>query len=465
MIRNGIIPSTPVYYNTETNQIVKEQDYLELNKELDLKAICTFAACGFFLDDDTHFIGVKALKPATEYQLNGDIITQKRKYFSWYNEPRNISLAEATKEFAEVFQQTVDRLSLNKEVILPLSGGLDSRSLAAALKHRNPVKAYSYEFEGGESETWYSKKIAKAESFSFTSYKIKKGYLWRKIDELGKLNNCTSEFTHPRQMAVIDDIEKLGNCFFLGHWGDVLFDGMGVADDLSFDEQVNVLYKKVLKKGGEQLGIVLWEFWKLDGDFSSYLKNRISSLLAEINIPNANSRIRAFKSMYWAPRWTSSNMSIFRRNSQIAVPYYDDAICEFICTIPEKLLNARQIQIEYLKIYAPELAKITWQGHGLDLYHYQNFHKWHNIPNRLVGKLKRTLAKQNNISRNWELQFLGEQNISSLNSYIYNDSFNQFVDKSIVKKCYKDFVKDGVYNSHPLSILLTLSTFHRLRNK
>jgi hypothetical protein len=356
-------------------------------------------------------------------------------------------------------------MAKGRKVILPLSGGLDSRSLAAALSGHPSVQAYSYEFKGGESETYYSRKIAEASKFPFQGYQIGKGYLWNVIEDLASLNNCTSEFTHPRQMAVIDTIEQLGDTFFLGHWGDVLFDGMGVPDDLSFDDQVKMLYKKVLKKGGEALGETLWKHWNLEGTFGDFLKARLIGLMQDLRMNNANSNIRAFKSLYWAPRWTSSNLSIFKRKADIQVPYYSDTMCEWICRIPESLLDARQIQIEYLKQYYPALAKIKWQGYGLDLYHYQHFYKWHNLPNRVLERLKRIAAQSNKIKRNWELQFLGEDNEIHLHQYIFNATFNQWIDRSIVTDIYQKFKIDGVGFSHPLSILLTLSLFKEKKNR
>ena len=78
------------------------------------------------------------------------------------------------------------------------------------------VNTYSYSFENGYNEAGISKKIAKKCNFSFQEFTIPKNYLWNKIDELAEINSCYSEFTHPRQMAVIDDVEKLGDDLWLG---------------------------------------------------------------------------------------------------------------------------------------------------------------------------------------------------------------------------------------------------------
>ena len=68
--------------------------------------------------------------------------------------------------------------------------------------------------------------------------------MWNKIDELAEINSCYSEFTHPRQMAVIDDIEKLGDVFSLGHWGDVLFDSENLQQNYSDQDLIPLLKKK-----------------------------------------------------------------------------------------------------------------------------------------------------------------------------------------------------------------------------
>jgi len=250
------------------------------------------------------------------------------------------------EEFSSLFEQIIGEQTKGKKVILPLSGGLDSRTQAVALKNNNAaVFAYSYQFENGYSESSIARKMASVCDFSFKEYTIPKGYLWKEIDALAKLNGCYSDFTAPRQMAIYDEYDAMGDVFSLGHWGDVLFDDMGVPENMPFAEQVAVILKKIVKKGGMTLASSMWKSWDLEGEFKEYLEGRIGRLLAGINIENsANAQIRAFKSLYWAPRWTSVNLSVFSSKKPITLPYYDDRMCEFVCTIPEKYLADRQLQ-------------------------------------------------------------------------------------------------------------------------
>ena len=405
------------------------------------------------------------LQPANQFEIDtvSNKILSQKPYFNWHYSPVERPLKQIVEEFAHLFETIIKEQVGNKTVILPLSGGLDSRTQAAALFYLgNKVNSYGYSFTNGHNETYYGKKIAKACNFSFQDWKVPNGYLWNCVEELATINGCYSEFTHPRQMAFINEYAKLGDVFSLGHWGDVLFDDMNVANDLSNEEQVQIIIKKIIKKSGFELAQSLWNTWEIEGNFKEYLTQRIEILLQKINIKNANAQIRAFKSRYWAPRWTSTNLSVFEWVKPITLPYYDDRMCEFICTIPEKYLAKRQIQIEYLKMRMPALAKITWQEHRpFNLYTYQYNKKPYNIPYIAYNKIKTAFFKKKFIQRNWELQFLGEENEQQLKKYLFeNPKFNQLVAPKIVAEFYSKFKNENqVYYSHSVSMLLTLSLF------
>ena len=71
------------------------------------------------------------------------------------------------------------------------------------LKDRNNLTLASYEFEGGFPESETGIKLSQRFNIPFYTQKIQKGYLWNKLEDLYKLNNCFTDFTHPRQMDVI----------------------------------------------------------------------------------------------------------------------------------------------------------------------------------------------------------------------------------------------------------------------
>lgn len=433
--------------------------------EIDKKAICVYMASGFFLGDDSFYKDEQVLQPGMNYQLNADKeIQSSSAYFKWHYEPRHISFQTAVDEYTDLFEQIVKEQTNNKPVLLPLSGGLDSRNQAVALKHLGAdVHSYSYSFAGGFKEHKISEKIAEVCDFKFDPFIIPPNYLWDVIDDLAEINHCYSDFTHARQMAVLDEFKKMKGEFSLGHWGDVFFD-RGIAAQDEDKSEIELIYKKVIKKGGLAVAEQLWKAWALEGEFEDYLKSRIQGLLNQIDIKHKGAKIRAFKNLYWAPRWTSINLAVFEAAQPIHLPYYDERMCEFVCGIPEEYLADRKIQIEYIKKRNPAIAKIMWQDHKpYNLYNYHKNKSPYNLPYRIKNKLAREInAKlgKKYIQRNWELQFLGQENDKKLRSYLYDEKFLNFVGKESVDKIYHNFKqKDPVFYSHAVSMLLTLSVW------
>lgn len=462
---NPIIPLDSIFYNIHTKNIVK-WNRVQFD-DLDFKAIATFCALGFMLDDDTYSKNIKVCKPSTEYSVNDqNQISREKEVWKWHYSPQEISFNIILDEFLETFEGFIKNNTLNKSILLPISGGLDSRTLMVASKSRKDVVLGSYEFEKGINETQYGRSIAKQFKLPFLSKKIPKGYLWNNLEKISSINNCFTDFLHPRQFAISNDWRGLGDSLLLGHWGDMLFDSHAPLNKVSYDEQINQLKKKILKPSGIELAESLWISWGLDGSFQAYINDRIDNLYKKISIDQPSARARAFKSLYWAPRGTSINLSYFSSMGELVLPYYSDDMCKYICNIPENYLDKRKIQIEYIKKRSPELAEISWQKfHPLNLYQYKRFNKFYYYPIRASRKIVRILEKYiyktpTIITRNWENQFLGENNFAELNNYLLQSkNFNKMVNSKITKKYIDSFNRNPLKYAHSLSMLITLAVF------
>ncbi|SDB22492.1 Asparagine synthase [Flavobacteriaceae bacterium MAR_2010_188] len=439
------------------------------SEELNKPALCIFAAIGFFLDQDNFKKSEIALSAAsiTSTDEHNQYLNHK-KWFNWHYSPRNISLSQAVDDFSDLFELIIEEQVGNQKVILPLSGGIDSRTQAAALrKLGKKVHSYSYKFQNGYDETFIAKQIALSCKFKFDEFVIPKGYLWYKLDDLSNLNKCQTDFTLPRQMAVNEHFAELGEIFSLGHWGDVLFDNMGLSS-LSEAEMLVLLKSKLIKRGGLKLAQDLWKTWSLDGDFEEYLDSRLVELLDQIEIENPNAKLRAFKSLYWAPRWTSANLCIFQEKRPISLPYFDDRMCEFICTIPEEYLADRKIQIEYIKRNAPDLAKITWQDkRPNNLYDYQEEKPLKKILYKLQnksGRVANSIMGKPYIQRNWELQYLGDDNDKKLKEVLFNTQLDNMVSNSFIENIYQGFKTNPLLYAHSIGMLLVFAKYNQHHN-
>ena len=221
-------------------------------RELDYKSIAHWLTTGFFENDKKSFLK----KSSYENNLSPN--------FEWFHNPRNITFRNAVNEFGDLFESIIIEKTKNKNIVLPLSGGLDSRTIAAALKNNKNIVSYSYQFDNGIPEINYGKRIAKLYDWRFHEFIIQKGYLWQKIEELSNLNKCRVEFTHPRQMACIDKISKLGNILISGSMGDLLFDSFSLKNQADKQQQLLFLKKIIFKNSGMKLAEDFWSHWNLD---------------------------------------------------------------------------------------------------------------------------------------------------------------------------------------------------------
>ncbi len=456
----------------QTDIIPPRQTFAKYKAEHSLhqQGICVFMATGFFMDDDTYWKDQKCLLPGHEHTLDDDdFLIASVPWFKWYYSPRDISFETALENYTSLLKDITKTQIGNHKVILPLSGGLDSRSQALILKDLdNPVHSYSYSFTDGYPEHRIGQKIANLCGFEFDAFHIPRGYLWDCIYDLAEINQCYSEFTHPRQMAVLEQLKQMEGMFSLGHWGDVFFD-RGAPEGTSDSDIVPLLLKKMLKPGGLYLAEQLWNGWGLEGNFKDYLISKIEVALSKLKIDNISAKVRAFKTTQWAHRWTSTNLSIFESVHPITLPFYDKRMCDFICNIPEAYLADRRLQLAHLK-QDKGLSNITWQAQkpfNLNNFDYNKMP--YNLPYRILDKLERSsknLLGRPWIQRNFELQFLGRFNDQELRQWVFSKSFEELVPDYIVKDIYKKFTRENtVYYSHPMSMLLTLAVWQKnIRN-
>src|SRR5690606_30055234 len=99
--------------------------------ELHLEAICLFVATGFFMDEDTYWYDLKCLAPAHKHELDSNgFVIKSTPTFEWNYQPREITFETALEEYVALLTKITKDQVGDSPVILPLSGGLDSRSQA-----------------------------------------------------------------------------------------------------------------------------------------------------------------------------------------------------------------------------------------------------------------------------------------------------------------------------------------------
>lgn len=438
------------------------------NSRLNLQAISEFFSFGFFIGNSTHWQNVTILPAATHIILdeNGRIVSQTP-YWHWdYQPSTSMTFDEAIKQFHHVFREVLTSQVNDKRIALPLSGGLDSRSTLAELGEKGFGSAermfpFSYGFFENSAETKIARQLGSRRGLNVKTWTVQP-YLFDEIDRISASVEGFQDITQCRQAYVVDELSQEADYVVAAHWGDVWLDDMGFSDQkmLSDENLTQIIINNYAKKGSE---ILLTLFApNLDLEWKGLMKKKVQESLEGLQqIKDLDFKVKAWKTTQWSFRWTISSLRMYQAGLFPLLPFYDNRLVDFFTKVPGEFVARRRLQIEYLKRYAPDLARVNWQPYDANLYHYKGFNTWL-LPFRAVQKLRRRFSTQSVIQRNWEIQFFNPKGRNGLAKYLLEPGLklqNLFSARDL-EQFLGGFYRDPTAsNGFAVSMLLTLSAW------
>ena len=441
--------------------------------ELDWEGLTSFCALGYFAADRTFLTGVRILRPATHTRLDGRgrLLSEERTWHWWHAPDASRSAAATLDEFADRFQTVMNELLADGRVAVPISGGLDSRSTVAAIgRDAAPQRlwAYSYGYQPDSVETRIAGQIAAAHGLPFQSFTIRP-YLFDSLPRVMSSVEGFQEVTQARQAAVAEAISAHSDYLIAAHWGDVLLGDMGVAHSPAPSDPVATAFYK-FRKGGSD--------WLLDNvcrphlgrtDPQALLRDLLAAEVARIGpLGDADYTIKALKMEQWGARWTTASLRMFQSAAFPRLPFYDTRLADFFATVPTPLVAGRRLQIEYLKRFAPDLARVPWQQTGRNLFSDGGFAPLH-LAGRALRKTQRAITGRRVLERNWEVQFLSEDGRAGLNEWLLRPGrrLHDHVPAAAIRDLLAAFARDpwgetrgaAPKPAYAVATLLTLSTW------
>lgn len=440
-------------------------------KDIDWESIYAFFNLGFFLDDTTYRKGVHLFPPSHHTVLNntGKIIL-KSEYWHWFYEPDfNLTYDQAIGQFKQIFDEVLTDQVKGKRVALPLSGGLDSRSTLAVLGSNTNCGAtslfpFSYGYTDHSQETKIASELAHVRDLGIKTWTIEP-YLFQNIRRISSCLEGFQDITQARQAFVVDDLGLNATHVVAAHWGDVWLDDMGLLNHPVQTNKLlsNIILEKYRKKNIERLlGLFSDPF---TGDYDALLNNKIENSLDSLDqISETDFKVKAWKTIQWSHRWTLTSIRMYQSGLFPLLPFYDNRLVDFFCHLPSSYVHGRQLQIDYLKKFAPDLAKIKWQAYDANLFQIKYFNSWL-VPHRIYQKAKRAFSNTPVKQRNWEVQFLTSDGRSNLSSQLLENAaeLHKYCSRVELESMIDDlFIHPGGGLAYCLSMLLTFSSWLEL---
>lgn len=437
--------------------------------ELDWEALTSFFGFGFFAGDRTYLKGVRILRPATctRFDEDGRLTGEERTWHWRYLPDTERSYDETLEEFAGHFATVMDELTAAGRIAVPISGGLDSRTTVATMMPESPAVtrlwAYSYGYGDDSIETRIAGQVAAARGLPFDRFTILP-YLFDRLPQILAAVEGFQDVTQARQAGIAGEISQHADYLIAAHWGDVFLDDMGVAPENDTAGDLAGQAVKKFHKGGSQ--------WLLDhlcrpqlgtAEPQQFLNELIGAELERVGTAvDPDFTIKMLKTEQWSARWTTASLRMFQAAAFPRLPFYDTRLVDFFCTVPTDFVRGRRLQQDYLRRYAPDLAQITWQVTGQNLYKNPDNAPF-DLVRRAARKGWRTVRGRRVIERNWEVQFMSREGREALAGWLLRPglTLHEFVAPREIEALLDAFDRDpyGEKRGYTVSMLLTFSAW------
>lgn len=377
------VRSIPLFYGIKDDSIIISDDANYLRKKIDPpfneEAGAEFLVTGYVTGNETLFEGIYQIQAGEYLIYNKADGSLKRSYYHRYlhgnhfSDPEEVLLDRLDDVMIRVFQRLIETTK-GKQLVVPLSGGLDSRIIVAMLKRLgvDDVICFSYGKKGNR-EAEISRQVAEVLGYKwfFVEYTKEKLYNWYNSDKMREYFDYAGNLTslpHIQDYFAINELKTLDlipkdSVFVPGHSGDMLAGSWIPYESLSNFTNANMFIEHTLNRHYS-----LQDLQKMRNEqINSIFLNRIRKSINDIDINNCENCIDAIELFNFSERQAKFIVNSIRAYEffgyQWRIPLWDNELIDFFSKVQ---INYRILQYLYIKYiydlfflrYFPELINI-----------------------------------------------------------------------------------------------------------
>ena len=384
LVTNDRYGLRPLYYAQYADKIVFAPELKaiihdkEFKRELNDSAVSDFFTFGYILGEKTFFKGINLLPSASITTIDTNKLICHENYWDFeYGEEITDSEEVIIKKLGELIRQAVKRrLGGNFKIGIPLSGGLDSRTIAASAK----------EFKDDIHTFTYGKKGCYDRIFSAETSEML-GFKHHEIDSTADdLVNFAENVIYHTEGAILTSfvyqyalnplLEKNCEVTLNGIVGDMQLENYlryGDEYDLcGWDNQIQKFLSKISLVSEKKREEIFTEDYYLKIKDKSY-NNFIFSLKSYDNLTlNQKGNIFCLKNRQ--KRYTPNGYLINALVGEVRTPFYDNDYIDYTLKIPEKFKYDSKAYVKHKGLYQkfilnefPDVARVGWEVTGAPL--------------------------------------------------------------------------------------------------
>ena len=461
-------------FSTEVKVICRDPDF---RKEIDLTGISNYLAFGHLLDDRTLFEKVKLLPRASMLSLSNNKVLIKTYWdYSFFSDDEPLRLEDYYVDgLFEVLKSALKkRVNGISALALPVSGGLDSRVIAALLRtigFTGNVITYSYGHEDS-LDVIYGRQIAKKLGYPHHFIQITDDYLKNHSVDFTRLSDGLIDCLNSHMLKSSAFIREMGlNSCLTGFMGDVQTGSYTISKNITGLNDDEEIVKVLFGNASEVMS---------EKDLGYYLKDDIYKKVMDSNFKSFRdcyystpSRNKLFRSRYVnltqrQRRYTSFNIFCHETAADTHAVFVDNDVIKFNLHSPPALLINQNIYKKMIIKHLPEVAGISYNLNSRPLHESRlkagirwRWEKLNRNP-LIKATIGRGYSRRNdNYLRSGEAIRRGSgdfivrniRNSPFLKEYLKIDRINQMLDEHI---------NERQYSPRKITTFLTLSLWHKL---
>lgn len=377
----------PVYYSHENGTFIFAPEVKailksNISKEINYDAISDLFRYGHLFGHKTLISKISQLPEASYLTLSNNKISIQRywnfpEYADAYNKqwPNRKTIDNTIEEFIEVFTTAMRRnfTKNNDKILLSLSGGLDSRYVAAFAKKLgvNPLVAFTMGADNSEDQI-YAKQVSENLGIQHNQFIINPHNVWRDAERFAYYSDNMSMINGPIQaFEAIETFLGKTEVTISSQMCDALFGSTLVRRKFK-----SLIDKKEFDEDAKQTLTNCFNIFKtseLDLIFTKDFNNKIKNRSNEIPLQYINSTnipIHAYLNMLineHVRRGTLGGNLMYNLYLETRMPSYDNDVIDFAYRLPLKLREYQYLYREAFTRLFPELAKIKREHFNLPI--------------------------------------------------------------------------------------------------